>query len=95
MRQELVDLFFTIAEHHSDEIPPEHIYRATAQSLGIDASGVPYSGFRYATGRDIRNVDWPRVYDLIMRLWPGNPIPLPHPRRECDPKPRQSRPEAL
>jgi hypothetical protein len=70
MRQELVDLFFTIAEHSSDEIPPEHIYRATAQSLGIEASGVPYSGYRYATGRDIRGVDWPRVYDLIVRLFP-------------------------
>ena len=70
MRQELVDLFFTLAEHHPDEIPPEHIYRATAQSLGIEASGVPYSGYRYATGRDIRNVDWSRVYDLIIRLWP-------------------------
>jgi hypothetical protein len=70
MRQELVDLFFSIAEHNPDEIPPEHIYRATAQSLGIEASGVPYSGFRYATGRDVRNVDWPRVYDLIMRLFP-------------------------
>jgi hypothetical protein len=70
MRQELVDLFFTIAEHSPDEIPPEHIYRATAQSLGIEASGMPYSGFRYATGRDIRGVEWPRVYDLIVRLWP-------------------------
>jgi len=39
MRQELADLFFTIAEHNQDEIPPEHIYRATAQSLGIDALG--------------------------------------------------------
>lgn len=70
MRQELVDLFFTIAEHSPDEIPPEHIYRATAQSLGIEASGVPYSGYRYATGRDIRGVDWSRVYDLIVRLFP-------------------------
>ena len=70
MRQELIDLFFSIAEHSPDEIPPEHIYRATAQSLGIESSGVPYSGFRYATGRDIAKVDWPRVYDLIMRLFP-------------------------
>lgn len=70
MRQELVDLFFTLAEHSPEEVPPEHIYRATVQSLGIDASGNPYGGYRYATGRDIRNVDWPRVYDLIMRLWP-------------------------
>jgi hypothetical protein len=70
MRQELVDLFFSLAEHSPDEVPPEHIYRATAQSLGIEASGVPYSGFRYATGRDINKVEWPRVYDLIARLWP-------------------------
>ena len=70
MRQELVDLFFSIAEHNPDEIPPEHVYRVTAQSLGINASGVPYSGYRYATGRDIGKVDWPRIYDLIARLWP-------------------------
>ena len=66
----LVDLFFSLAEHKSGRIPPEHIYRVTAQSLGIDASGVPYSGYRYATGRDIGKVDWPRIYDLIVRLWP-------------------------
>lgn len=70
MRQELVDLFFTIAEHSPDEIPVEHVYRASAQSLGIEASNVPNGGFRYGTGRDIRGVDWTRVYDLIARLWP-------------------------
>lgn len=70
MRQELVDLFFSLAEHHEDEIPSEHIYRVTCQSSGIDASGAPYGGFRYATGRDIRRLEWPRVYDLIARLWP-------------------------
>lgn len=70
MRLELVDLFFSIAEHNHDEIPPEHIYRVIGQSLGIHSSGVPYSGYRYATGRDIRKVDWPRIYDLIARLWP-------------------------
>src|SRR6267378_1191881 len=70
MRQELIDLFFTIAEHSPDEIPVEHIYRVTAQSLGIEASGVPYGGFRYAAGRDIGKVEWYRVYDLIVRLWP-------------------------
>jgi len=70
MRQELVDLFFTIAEHSPDDIPVEHIYHASAQSLGIEAPGVPYSGYRHAAGRDIRTVEWPRVYDLITRLWP-------------------------
>lgn len=69
MRQELIDLFFSLSEHNQDEISPEHIYRVTCQSLGLASSGVPYSGFRYATGRDVRNVEWPRIYDLISRLW--------------------------
>jgi hypothetical protein len=70
MRQELVDLFFGLAEHNHEEVPPEHIYRVICQSLGINASGAPYSGYRYAAGRDVRGVDWPRMYDLISRLWP-------------------------
>jgi len=70
MRHELVDFFFSIAEHHPEELPPEHVYRATCQSLGIHAAGVPYGGYRYATGRDIRRIDWPRIYDVIVRLWP-------------------------
>ena len=70
MRQELVDLFFGLAEHHDEEVPSEHVYRVTCQSLGISSAGVPYSGFRYAAGRDIGRVEWPRVYDLIVRLWP-------------------------
>jgi hypothetical protein len=69
MRQELVDLFFSLSEHNQDEISPEHIYRVTCQSLGIQCSGAPYSGYRYATGRDVRNVEWPRIYDLVSRLW--------------------------
>lgn len=68
MRQELIDLFFSLSEH-SHEVPPEHVYRATSQSLGIQASGMPYGGFRYASGRDVRGVDWPRIYDLVGRLW--------------------------
>jgi hypothetical protein len=70
MRQEFVDLVFSIAEHNQDEIPPEHIYRVTCQSLGIATSGFPSSGYRHAAGRDVRKVDWPRIYDLIARLWP-------------------------
>ncbi|HEY2459576.1 MAG TPA: hypothetical protein VGI16_02160 [Candidatus Acidoferrum sp.] len=70
MRQELVDFFFGLAEHHHDEIPPEHVYRVICQSMGISSSGSPYSGYRYAAGRDVNKVDWQRIYDLISRLWP-------------------------
>lgn len=70
MRQELADCFFSISEHNHDEIPPEHVYQATCQSLGIATSGTPYGGYRYATGRDLRKVDWRRIFDLIARLHP-------------------------
>jgi hypothetical protein len=65
-----VDLVFSLSEHNNEEIPPEHIYRVICQSLGIEASGNPYSGYRYAAGRDVNRVEWPRFYDLISRLWP-------------------------
>ena len=69
MRLELVDLFFSIAEHFPDEISPEHVYTATYQSLGLQATG-SYGAYRQAAGREVRKVDWPRIYDLIARLWP-------------------------
>jgi len=70
MRQELVDLFFSLAEHNHDDIPPEHVYQVILQSLGAQpSSGLPYS-YRSLAAREVRGVDWPRVYDLIGRLWP-------------------------
>lgn len=70
MRQELIDLIFHIAEHNSPPLSGELMHRIICQSIGTYASGQPYSGFRYAAGRDINKADWPRVYDLICRLWP-------------------------
>ena len=70
MRQELIDLFFHFAEHNSPPLSVELMHRIICQSLGIPASGQPYSGFRYAAGRDLGKAEWPRVYDLICRLWP-------------------------
>jgi hypothetical protein len=45
------------------------LYMTITQSLGLSASAQPYGGFRYAAGRDIQKVEWPRFYDLISRLW--------------------------
>jgi hypothetical protein len=70
MRQELVDLFFGLAEDCNGAVSGEHIHRVVCQSLGVGAAGQPYGGHRYAAGRDIGRVDWARVYDLIARLWP-------------------------
>jgi hypothetical protein len=73
-RQELVDAIFEIAESLAEvdasrRSLPQHIHRVASQSLGIQPSGQPYGGFRYAVGRDIQNVEWVRVYDLISRAW--------------------------
>lgn len=70
MRQELTDVFFGIAEQNAGAVAEERLHRIIGQSLGVGAAGQPYGGFRYAVGRDIARVEWPRVYDLIGRLWP-------------------------
>ena len=70
MRHELIDLVFHLAEHNRLLLSEERMHRIICQSLGERASGQPYSGFRYAAGRDLASADWRRVYDLISRLWP-------------------------
>jgi hypothetical protein len=70
MRNELIDVIFHIVEHNSPPLSDERMQRVISQSLGEKASGEPYGGFRYAAGRDVQKADWPRVYDLISRLWP-------------------------
>ena len=69
LRQEFVDLVFHLAEH-SEHLETARIHRAATQSLGMSVAGQPYGGARYALGRDIARVEWPRVYDLLVRLWP-------------------------
>ena len=71
MREELVDAIFSICE--ADEgahISSRRIYEISQQSMGMGIAANPYGGYRYAVGRDIRAIQWQRVYDLITRLWP-------------------------
>lgn len=67
LRQEFVDLVFGLAEQN--QLDAAGIHRAATQSLGMHVAAQPYGGFRYALGRDIGQVEWPRVYDLLVRLW--------------------------
>src|SRR5208282_6548964 len=75
LRQEFIDLVFHVFERapHYDEA---RLHKIITQSLGFAASGQPYGGFRYAVGRDINRSEWPRVYDLICRLWAELPAEL-------------------
>ncbi|MBI4182490.1 MAG: hypothetical protein HY521_00665 [Proteobacteria bacterium] len=68
LRQELADIFFRVCGDGRDSTE-RRLYQVIAQSLGIQASGNPYGGYRYAVGRDIERAEWPRVYDLILRVW--------------------------
>jgi hypothetical protein len=74
-RQELIDFVYLIFEkiRGYDE---SRLHKIITQSLGMQPSGQPYSGFRYAVGRDIGKAPWQRVYDLIIRLRAEVPPPL-------------------
>lgn len=71
MRLELVDVFFNLIEHlpQPNPLPRDQLHQVIGQSIGVQTAANPYGGFRYAVGRDIARVEWPRVYDLISRLW--------------------------
>ncbi len=89
LRQELIDLVYQVhrtpstkksfapiqGEYHP-QFNEANLHKVITQSLGFEAAGEPYGGFRYAVGRDIRKADWPRVYDLISRLWDEIPFEL-------------------
>lgn len=75
MRQEFIDAAFHVLEP-APGFSEARLHRIISQSLGLAPSGQPYGGFRYAIGRDLGRADWPRVYDLICRLWPEVPPDL-------------------
>lgn len=71
MRQELLDAFYLVAGETQGRVSVDgHLYFVISQSLGVQAAASPTGGRRQRLGRDIGNADWPRVYDLIVRLWP-------------------------
>src|SRR5438270_5507 len=75
LRQELIDMAFHVLAQ-ARGYDEGRLHKIISQSLGFTPSGQPYGGFRYAVGRDISRVEWPRVYDLICRLWPEVPPDL-------------------
>lgn len=70
LRQELIDLIWHIGSFTPARVDPdENLYFVIEQSLGFQATGNPMSGRRQRAGRDVAAAEWPRVYDLIVRLW--------------------------
>jgi hypothetical protein len=69
-RLELIDAVFQLVNDSFHTVSDGQLYRVMVQSMGIaGAPGNPMNGFRDGAGRQIRNLEWPRVYDLICRWW--------------------------
>lgn len=70
LRHEVLDLVFHLAEHNRGGSLDDHFYNIVCQNCGEMGAGNPYGGFRRGASRVIGHVAWPRIYDLIVRLWP-------------------------
>jgi hypothetical protein len=71
LRQEFIDAVYLLFERLPNgftERDEKRLHNIVMQSLGIQPSGNPYGGFRYAVARDVGKVPWQRFYDLIVRL---------------------------
>lgn len=76
LRQEFIDLVFHVLEEEGGGRNSRWLYNIMCQSVGITPTGNPASGYKHAIGRDINKIEWPRVYDLICRLWAEVPEDL-------------------
>jgi hypothetical protein len=71
MRQELLDAICLVAGQTNNRVNVEgDLYFTISQNLGVQAAANPMGGRRQRLGRDLNNAEWPRVYDLVVRLWP-------------------------
>lgn len=68
LRQEYVDTIYFVFERSPCGFDERRLHNIICQSLGVQPSGNPYSGFRYAIGREVNNAPWQRFYDLIIRV---------------------------
>lgn len=71
LRQEWIDAVYLVLKSQScgfSRDDERELYNIISQSLGIQPSGVPSSGFRHAISRDVGRADWQRFYDVIIRV---------------------------
>ena len=69
LRAEATDTVFSIAEAYGQQ--PQGLYRTIALTLGIaDAAVQPYGGVVQRAAQYLGRAEWPRFYDVIVRLAP-------------------------
>jgi len=71
MRVELVDSIFNLADENGETAPTERrLYDVTTLACGVESAVQPYGGLRRRASRHLKDVEWPRVYDIVLRLVP-------------------------
>ncbi|MEO8593060.1 MAG: hypothetical protein ABI759_07050 [Candidatus Solibacter sp.] len=74
LRLELIDVVFNLVETDATQYPAQitagQLYRVLKHSMGQAlAPDNPMNGFRNGAARQIRDLPWQRVYDLVCRWW--------------------------
>src|SRR5271170_6977669 len=76
MRLEMIDSVFGLVDttannrYERNQVTGGQLYRVLKQSMGLAlAPDNPMNGFRNGAARQMRDLPWQRVYDLISRWW--------------------------
>ena len=70
MRTELVNAVFALADETGVGPSERTLYDAVTGSLGVIAAVTPYGGLRRRASEHLNQTDWPRVFDIVLRLVP-------------------------
>jgi hypothetical protein len=70
MRTELLNAVFALSDETGMGPSERTLYDAVTGSLGIIAAVAPYGGLRRRASEHLIQADWPRVFDIVLRLVP-------------------------
>jgi len=70
MRTELLNAVFALADETGMGPSERTLYDAVTGSLGVIAAVNPYGGLRRRASEHLNQADWPRSFDIVLRLVP-------------------------
>ncbi|SRR5258707_403227 len=70
VRNQLIDVAFSVAQHNEGHPTEAQLHQAIGHSLGVQAAGNPMSPRRTQAAGFLAATEWRRVYDVVLRLVP-------------------------
>jgi hypothetical protein len=70
MRNQLIDVAFSVTQHSGGHPTEAQLHQAIGQSLGVQVAGNPMSPRRTQAAGFLAAAEWKRVYDVVLRLVP-------------------------